>query len=238
MFDLMYSEVLKLKKSKTILGIFMSCLFIPVIWSLLGPFYTEKFTWKTYTSGLEDSMFMVIGTAAFVLLTSYIFLREYQDDTEKELFTYPVSKISILICKIVIIYIIIALIYFLHFALVFAGGLLVVQEPLTKEYFLRHGRAYLWSMLLEFSLIPLIVFFVNLFKNITISAIIAVLIVFSNFCMFEINKYKYWPFFLIYLPRIGLYKTVDMKNAFIFSIAIFIVGILLNIAQLSKVKDF
>lgn len=237
MFDLMYAEMLKLKKSKTIVGILISCMFFPVFWFLITPFNNQKQTWVIYTSNSEDIMFMIIGVIVFILLSSYIFLREYSDNTINSLFTYPVSKISILISKILTIYIIIAVIYFLHFTLVFASGLIVVREPLTKEILLRHFSVYLTSMIFQFSVIPMIVFLVNLFKNTTVSAIIAVFAFLSNCYMYEVGKYKFWPFMLLYVPVMSLNKTVDIGITAGFAAIIFAIGIGVCIFQLSIVKD-
>lgn len=237
MFDLMYAEMLKLKKSKTIVGIIISCMFFPVFWLLITPFNSQKQTWLIYTSNSEDIMFMIIGVIVFILLSSYIFLREYSDSTINSLFTYSVSKKSILISKILTIYIIIAAIYLLHFTLVFASGLIVVHEPLTKKNLLRHFIAYLTSMIFQFSVIPMIVFLVNLFKNTTVSAMIAVFAFLSNCYMYAVGKYKFWPFMLLYVPIMGLNKTVDIGITAVYSAIIFTIGVLLCIFQLSRIKD-
>lgn len=237
MFDLVYSEILKLKKSKTLILIIISSMVFPVLWFLITPFNIQKQTWVTYTTETEDIMFMLIGIIAFVLLSSYIFLREYSDNTVKVLYSYPVSKISIFISKMLTIDIIVALIYLLHFITVFAGGRLVIPQSLTKEFFFMHISVYITSMIMQFSLIPLLIFIINIFKNTTASAMIAVFVLFSNFFVYEIGNYKYWPFILPYLPFMKLYRGVDIISAVTLAIGVFVIGIVLCIFQLLRVKD-
>lgn len=237
MFNLVYSEILKLKKSKTLIFIIISSLLFPVLWCLITPFNIYKQTWVTYTTETEDIMFMLVGIIVFVLLSSYIFLREYSDNTVKVLYSYPVSKISIFISKMLTIDIIVAVIYLLHFIIVFAGGRLVITQSLTKEFFLMHISVYITSMIMQFALVPLLIFIINILKNTTASAMIAVFVLFSDFFVYEIGKYKYWPFILPYLPFMKLYRGGDIISAVILAIGVFIIGMVLCIFQLSRVKD-
>lgn len=237
MLDLLYSEFLKLKKSKTIILIILISILFPVFWFLITPFNTQKQTWIIYTSNSEDIMFMVVGVIAFVLLSSHIFVREYSYDTMKLIYSYPVSKISIFISKVLTIYVLIAIIYFLHFIIVFAGGIVVIDEPLTKDFLFRHVEAYINSIILEFSLVPLLIFLINIFKNTIASAMIALFILISNFCIYEIGWYSYWPFILPCIPIMNFYSSIDMINTAKLSITTFVIGILLCMFQLSRVKD-
>jgi bacitracin transport system permease protein len=204
---------------------------------LITPFNTQKQTWVIYTSNSEDIMFMLVGIIVFILLSSYIFLREYSDNTLKVLYSYPVSKTSIFISKVLTIYILIALIYLLHFIIVFGSGLLVIHESLTKVFFYKHMLAYISSMIFQFSLVPLLIFLINIFKNTTASAMISVFALFSNFYMYEIGRYNYWPFILPYIPIMNLSRAIDIISTMNLSIGVFITGTLLCIFQLTRVKD-
>ncbi len=237
MFNLVYSEILKLKKSKTIAFVILSSIFFPVFWFLITPFNCQKQTWVIYTSNSEDIMFMIVAIIVFMLLASYIFIREYSEDTVKLLYSYPVSQIAIFISKILTIYIIIALIYLLHFIIVFGSGLLVIHEPLTKEIFLSHAFAYITSMILEFSLIPLMIFIIKIFKNTTATAFAAVIILVSNFYVYETAQYRYWPFILPYIPIMKVGKAINLMATAGLGITTVVVGMLLCIFQLSRVKD-
>lgn len=236
MLDLIYSEFLKLKKSKTILVFFLINIFFPIFWFLITPFNIQKQTWIIYTSNSEDIMFLGTGIFVSVLLSSYIFLQEYSYDTVKLLYSFPISKLSIFISKLLTIYLLITAIYFLHFILVFVGGILVINEPLTKNFLFLHIKAYISSMILDFSLIPLLVFIIHLFKKTTASSVIALLILLSNFCIYELGLYNYWPFILPYIPFKNLYAISNMVYAIVLGIITFVLGILLCIFQLSKTE--
>lgn len=239
MFNLVYSEILKLKKSKTILFIILISIFFPVLGCLITPFNTEEQTWLTYAGGAEDWTFRFVGIIAFILLSSHIFIREYSYDTVKLMYSYPVSKISIFISKLLTIYIIIALIYILHFTIVFGGGLLVIHKPLTEKFLLSHATAYIISMILEFSVVPLIIFLINILKNTTASIFIAVVTLFLNFCMYQTKWYSCWPLLLPYIPmmKLELSKFINLIPAVKSGIIVAIAGMLLCIFQLSRLKD-
>ncbi|AKN30205.1 hypothetical protein Ccar_04950 [Clostridium carboxidivorans P7] len=239
MFNLVYSEILKLKKSKTILFIILISIFFPVLGCVITPFNTEGQIWLTYAGGAEDLTFGFVGTIAFILLSSHIFIREYSYDTVKLMYSYPLSKISIFVSKLLTIYIIIALIYILHFTILFGGGLLVIHKPLTKIFFLSHASAYIVSMILEFSIVPLIIFLINILKNTAASVFIAVVTSVSNFFMYQTNRCNYWPLMLPYIPirKLQVSKFIDLMPAIKLGVITVIIGILLCIFQLSKEKD-
>lgn len=237
MLDLVYSEFLKLKRSKFIFCFILISIVFPVFWLLITPFNIQKQTWLIYTSNAEDIMFMGIEILVSVFITSYIFVQEYSHGTVKLLYSFPISKFSIFIGKLFTIYLFIAITYFIYFIIVFGGGIIVIDEPLTQSFLTLHVRAYFCSMILDFALVPLLIFLIHLFKKSTVSAIIAILILISNFCIYELGLYYCWPFLLPYIPIMNLYGIHNMIDTAVLGIVTFISGILLCIFQLSNIKN-
>jgi bacitracin transport system permease protein len=206
---------------------------------LITPFNTGGEAWLPYASVAEVWTFRFVGTIAFILLSSHIFLREYSYDTVKLIYSYPISKISIFISKLLTVYIIIALIYILHFTIVFGGGLLMIHKPLTEKFLLSHAAAYIISMILEFAIIPLIIFLINIFKNTTASIFIAIVTLFSNFYISETKWYSSWPLLLPYIPmmKLEVIKFINLIPAVKSGVITAIIGMSLCIFQLSRLKD-
>lgn len=236
MFNLVYSEILKLKKSSTMLYLVLGSIAFPIFFILLMFITRNKLSWKSYANNQEDVMFMAVGIIIFTLLSSYIFLREYSDNTIRILYSYPVSKISIFISKLLVIYIIIALVYILHFIVVFTGGILILKEPISAEFFLVHLDLYIFSVILQFSIIPILVFFINISKNSILSALLGIFALGINFYAYVTHRYEYCPFLLPYMPFMKLYKPICITNTIELALGVFGIGVILCIFQSLKVE--
>lgn len=237
MFNLVYSEILKLKRSSTILYLTLSSIFFPVVAFILTMIINHKPTWKEYVNNLEDVMFMAVGILIFTLLSSYVFLREYSDNTKRELYSHPISKMSIFTSKMLAIYIIIVLIYVLHFIIVFFGGLLALQEPLNKEFFFTHLRVNLESMILQFSIVPLLIFLTNIAKNFIVSTLVGVFALFVNAYTYITHNYEYCPFMLPYMPVLGFDTAVNINITAGLAIGVFIFGLIVCTFYFSMVEE-
>ncbi|MCB2342516.1 ABC transporter permease [Clostridium estertheticum] len=236
MFNLVYSEILKLKKSSTVLYLVLGSIAFSIFFILLMFITKNKPSWKNYANNQEDVMFMAVGIIIFTLLSSYIFLREYSDNTIRILYSYPVSKISIFISKILAIYIIITLVYILHFIVVFTGGILILKEPLSTKFFLVHLDSYIFSVILQFSIIPILVFFINISKNSVVSALLGVSALGINFYAYLTHRYEYCPFMLPYMPFMKLYKPICITTTIELALGVFGFGVILCVFQTLKVE--
>ena len=204
MLNILYSEFLKLKRSFFLLLILAGGAFLPLL-MLAGHINSDIDTrWASYAGNIEAFMFLLGGVVLFSLATSYIFSREFTDKTAAALYTYPVNRIKILICKLLVIFSIILAVYILQFILTFCGGLLLKHEPLTKEILLYHMKIHLCSMVLQFALIPAVVLIASISKNIIPSIIYGVMAGLSNMFLMESDKYIYSPFMFPVLPLLQL----------------------------------
>jgi len=107
MIVLIKTELLKLKRSY----MFLMC--------IVGSICAPLLTWFVYlneehNTGIKSDFYeymaeanmliaIIIGTLLYGLFTTYIFEREFTDNMYKHLFTVPVSKVNLLISKIVVI---------------------------------------------------------------------------------------------------------------------------------------
>lgn len=109
MVNLLYTELLKLKRSKMFLISLFGAIVAPFIVVIASIIHLESnestspilFTELFYQTNLYTVV--VIGVPLYGVVTSYLFTREYLEDTLKNLLTIPVSRTKYIISKLVIL---------------------------------------------------------------------------------------------------------------------------------------
>ncbi|MXQ54235.1 ABC transporter permease [Shimazuella alba] len=133
MLNVVYAEIIKLKHTKIYWLILVAL--IPVcLWSLMavspkvGPDGTivpldlqELF----YRQGM---IVTILGPLLFSLMTGYVVAREYQERTINQLFSYPVSRVSFLFVKLLVVWILISITSILSFLIVVSSTLFVIHQ--------------------------------------------------------------------------------------------------------------
>lgn len=141
MVNLFYTELLKLKRSNmfliSIIGAGVAPFLVvvasyihiktkqptPTIW--FHQLFTEV---NLYTT-------LVIGFPLYGVVVAYLFTREYAEDTLKNLLTIPVSRISFIISKFIILFLWIMMLTLVAWSLTLILGLLGNFPGLTLLYF-------------------------------------------------------------------------------------------------------
>ena len=109
MVDLIYCEILKLKRSKMFIISFLGAAAAPLM-CLIGciknkMLYPEKIiTFKNIFFESQMYFLLLVGVVLFGVITAYLFCREYSENTLKSILTVPVSKIKFLIGKYIILF--------------------------------------------------------------------------------------------------------------------------------------
>ena len=244
MFNLLYSEIVKLKRCYMLLIIISCGIFIPVIDFIHYLTFPQKINLESYVSLGEFATFALVIIMITTFLSSYVFLREYTDNVIRVLYSYPINKISIFISKLIIIFMIITLIYVLHFIALFGGGLLLYKGGLlienvniNKEFFFIHLRMHLFSMILLFSIVPLLIFITNLFKNLIVTVVIGVLGIVTNLLTVETEWCIYSPFMMPGIPYLALSNSINIANMVVLALVFLIVGVMLCTYQFLKLEE-
>ena len=227
MINILYSEILKLKKSYFLLIILAGGLAVPLLlffgWLLQG----QTVAWDRYAANSEIMMFIMLCPILFSLVSAYVFSREFTDKTANILYSYPVHKIEIFLGKLLVIFMVITVIYIIHFAALFGGGLILNHEPLTRKILLAHGKIHLYSMIFQFALIPIGIFIASLCRNIMLPIICGTLVTLTNMFLLSGNKFKYSPFMMPFMPLANytdkLKYFVTTQTIFM-AVVVFVVG--------------
>lgn len=145
MADLVYCELLKLKRSKMLLISFLGACVMPVMMVLDGIkiHYSEPNVVITLAA-LYDSCSMytmlLLGLIVYTVIAAYLFSREHTERTLKTVLTVPVSKVSFLVSKYIMLFLWIMALTFVSWA-----GMLLLAAAFGPVFGLdgfRMGIAY------------------------------------------------------------------------------------------------
>lgn len=215
MINTLYSEILKLKRSFFLLIILVGGLALPGLLFLGIGYQGKVIKWNDYTGNSEIMMFMILTPILFSLISSYVFSREITDKTANILYCYPISRIKIFVCKLLVIFMIITIVYIIHFLGLFGGGLILKHELLTKEILLIHFKISLYSMILQFSLVPIVIFIASLSRNILVPIMYGILVCVNNVFLLASGKFKYSPFMMPTIPLLNYSAKNNCEHYFL-----------------------
>lgn len=114
MLNLFSTELLKLRHSKIHWLVLFTAL--PANLIAIGMYLSKDLLFVGPTEGIDlqdifyrqGMVLTILGPFVFALLTSYIFIREYEERTINQLFAYPVSRIHILLAKLGVVFMLMA----------------------------------------------------------------------------------------------------------------------------------
>ncbi|MFL0198667.1 ABC transporter permease [Clostridium sp. WILCCON 0269] len=238
MLNIIYSEFLKLKKSYVIILTLITSILIPVfqcIISLSDDYSSISDTLranliKTYRINIELICFELLYIVFFALIASYIFSREFTDKTINTLYTYPISRTKIFIGKLYTIYILIVFVYFLEFVATYITLYISWGEFPSKNFITTDIKANVYSMLMQFLLIPIPILIGNITKNIIFPVVYGILAAASSTFLLLMGIYMQMsplilPALPIYYFHIGDpidFVIVTINAVLIFGMSMFI----------------
>lgn len=183
MFNVVYSELLKLKKSYILVITLISGLLMPGL-QFVGAWKNEydqvpeevkeKFL-MNHILNIEMMSFHFIYIVIFSLIAAYIFTREFADKTTNILYTYPIDRVQILIGKYIVVCILVLLVYVIEFIASYLGLYIVWNQLPSADFICNDIKVNMYSALLQFILIPIPILIGNITKNIIFPIVYGVL---------------------------------------------------------------
>lgn len=238
MLNVIYSEILKLKKSNCVFMILTSALGMVILMNIaIWITNDKKRTFESYSYNVGQMNSLILFSMVFCMIAAYIFIREYSDKTAGTLYSYPFSRIKIFLGKLVVIYMIIAVVYFIQCISTYLSYYKLFGV-LERDQVMLNLKVNVYSMLFQMSSIPMIIFLGNLKRNIIVPIGYEILTVIINgLCDNRyISQIKYNPF----AGSVSVFKyfygdyTLDIKNMAAASITFFIVSILICVYHFYK----
>ncbi|MFB5677190.1 ABC transporter permease [Paenibacillus terreus] len=192
MVDLLIAELLKLKRSKMLL--------LSVIGAGLAPFMVvlafyisrssegssgEQAVFETLFYNTSMYTALLIGVPLYSIVAAYLFLREYTEDTLKNLLTIPVSRTGLVISKMVLLLTWIVLLSLTAWVLTILFGLLGSFDGLSGALILDYLIKFTVQGVLLWALTTPIILVTIMMKNYVPSMIAAISITMLNVLVFN-----------------------------------------------------
>ncbi|MCY6370610.1 ABC transporter permease [Clostridium ganghwense] len=235
MFDGLYSEFLKLKRT----GYYITILlvgFICLQFSTMNKQMVSSLNWYGYFFKFEFIAFSIFFTLVISNVIAIIFIREFRYKTAPIAFTYPNGRFGALINKFFMSILVIAIIYVMSYIFIVLGGIIFLKTPLTVEPLINHFKIFIISFIFQVALIPLAILVSLIGKSMIISSIYSVVLIIGNVHYILESKYSDYIFSILPASPVAKLRTpicevpipVNMvinNNDIYLGIYIFIIGI-------------
>lgn len=225
MLNIIYSEFLKLKKSY-ILSVSLISGVIMSIFMILGNLLAGiGMSFENFVCNIEQMNFSILDIILFSLIAGYVFSREYTDKTDSILYTYPISRMKIFISKLITIYILIFLVYFIQCISMYLSYYIADGIIPSSTLIMTDIKANTVSMLFQLLLIPIPILIANISKNIMIPLVYGILsFIASGFIGSDYPYAAYIPFMAPHISAVCFYfpKDINFNHIIISSILCFI----------------
>ncbi|GEN85955.1 ABC transporter permease [Oceanobacillus sp. FSL W8-0428] len=180
MADLLFTELLKLKRSSMFL--------ISILGAAVAPFVVVIATFiHEPATPFEDLFYnvnlytvLIIGVPLYGVVTTYLFNREYAENTLKNLLTIPVSRMSFIISKMLLLFMWIMMLSIIAWVLTLTLGLLTQFDGLDTSLLLDSLKQFSTGGLLLFVLSTPIILVTLVLKNYVPTIIFTVVITLIN----------------------------------------------------------
>lgn len=175
MLNIIYSEFLKLKRSY-IISISLICGVLVSILMIFGNLLAGiGMSFEKFACNIQQINFSILNIILFSLISAYVFSREFTDKTASILYTYPISRMKIFISKLIAIYMLIFLVYFIQCISVCLSYYITDGIIPSSALITTHIKGNIVSMLFQFLLIPIPILIANITKNIMIPTVYGIL---------------------------------------------------------------
>jgi hypothetical protein len=134
-------------------------------------------TSERYKAGWEvlaQTFFNNMNLTALLLTTVFsgtVFIGEYRENVVSTLFVYPIPRLKFFIGKLVVLLLMLAALYAVHFVSMLALGFMYVKSFPSAEMLMRISTVSLLAVVVNFTLIPLTVLISSTIKLVAASVI-------------------------------------------------------------------
>ncbi|GIP22071.1 ABC transporter permease [Paenibacillus sp. J22TS3] len=181
MYNLIWTELLKLKRAKMFLVSLVGASAAPIMMFIgFRGVLNERVTFEVSFYNTNLYVIVLIGVLLYGIITSFLFHREYTEDTLKSLLTIPVSRVSLILSKMVMLFIWILVLTLTAWGLTLILGLIGGFEDLSAELLLRTLIQYIVGGTLLFLLSTPTIFITLIYKNYMPTMIFSAIITMGN----------------------------------------------------------
>ncbi|MGG3806051.1 ABC transporter permease [Metabacillus fastidiosus] len=186
MVNLLYTELLKLRRSKMLLISTIGASVVPfmVVFATYIQMKTEEpspiIKFYELFSNANLYTILVVGVPLYGVVAAYIFNREYMDDTLKNLLTIPVSRVNLILSKLLLLFMWIIFLTLVAWGLTLFLGILGQFQGLSRSLIVETFFQFLVGGILLFILSTPIILITIVLKNYVPTIIFTILITLIN----------------------------------------------------------
>lgn len=234
MYNVLYSEFLKLKKSPIFLLLIIGAISEPLLMFFGELFRGDIVEWERYMGNIQAMTFLIVGLLLFTLIASYIYAREFTEKVVYTAYSYPASKTKIFICKLITVFACITFVYVLQFITILITGSIIDHEPLAMDFLILNIKIYCYSLLFQFAIVPLAIFIASISKGLIVPMGYSVIGTIITIFISGLKEYSaYFPLYYPAMPALSVVKkemkVVIHSNSIVIAIMFFIITSLLCI---------
>ncbi|WP_315122193.1 ABC transporter permease [uncultured Clostridium sp.] len=214
MYNGVYCEFLKLKRSPILFALIIGAVIEPLLMLIAEIFMSIRgdiLKWDRYMINIQNMTFLIAGLIVFTLIASYIYSREFAERVEYTAYSYPLSKTKIFICKLITVFGCIAFVYVLQFITILITGSIIAHEPLANDFLILNIKIYGYSMLFQFAIAPLGILIASVSRNSIVPMIYSIIGTIAVLAIEWLRKDNtYFPLSYPAMPTLSAVKN-DME---------------------------
>ena len=240
MLNLLYTELLKLKRSNMFL--------VSIIGTAVAPFmcfisYLMKkkerpdipLKFDMFFSDTNLYIVLLIGVLLYGVITAYIFNREYVENTLKNLLTIPVSRISLVMSKLILLFIWIMILTTTAWVLTLIFGLIGQFEDFSTTILIKSFKEYVAGGSLLFLLSTPTIFVTLLFKDYVPAIVFTIAVTMVNVLIYNSKYSAVYPWSAVNVVASNVFHPeYPMEYSYISIIVTSVIGLTAAIIHFKK----
>lgn len=241
MVNIVYAELLKLKRAKMFMVSLMGAAAAPIM-MFIGflsmksktPDAPITFDVSFYNTNLY--VLLLIGPLLYGVITAYLFTREYTEGTLENLLTIPISRISLIISKMILLFTWIAVLTLFAWGLTLTLGLIGQFEGLHAAIVVQSLKEYMIGASLLFLLSTPTILVTFLFKNYVPTIIFTAVITMGNIALASSEYRVLFPWSAVHtVANGGFVPEYPPEYSYLSIFATFLIGFMATILYFKKV---
>ena len=136
----------------------------------------------------------LVGIMLFALIATYLFNREFEEKTVKNLLTIPVGRVQLVLSKLIVLFLWIEAIMIFSYLLLIILGYIGGFQGLNIAMVFNFLKKYLFTGFLLYLLTPIISFITLMFRSYVPSIAFSIFFTVGNLIIIQSSKYvRFYP---------------------------------------------
>jgi hypothetical protein len=179
---------------------------------------------------------LLIGVLLYGVITAYLFNREYVENTLKNLMVIPVSRISFILSKFILLFLWIMVLTLISWALTFFFGLIGQFQGLSAGVLLNTLKEYMIGGSMLFLLATPVIFITLFFKDYVATIVFTIAVVMVNVLILNSRYSPFYPWSAAILVTGNKYVSASANiYSYISILAVSIIGFAATIIYFRKI---